>query len=193
MFFVGCCTCVHDGRSLLSLEGVMWLLHDGWSMLCLSGCSCFIVFYAKLLLLLICLCFFSVCIPYPAQGHINPMLKLAKLLISVILRCSTLSINYLSYSSHQWCWSSSVMAILWCIFHFYYYFFSLEVCWLSTSLLTIPVCFYYYFVSLEKLGAISLSSHICFKNLCLLCSLLSNISIRIRRPLQHPVNNSHIY
>ena len=55
-FFVGCCICVHDGRSMLSLEGVMWLLHDGKSMLSLSGCSCFIVFYAKLLLLLICLC-----------------------------------------------------------------------------------------------------------------------------------------
>ena len=153
-------------------------------------------FYAKLLLLLICLCFFffSVCIPYPAQGHINPMLKLAKLLIWVTLRCSTFSINYPSYSSHQWCWSSSVMAILWRILHFYYYFFSLEVCWLSASLLTIPICFYYYFFSLEKLGAISLlSSHICVKNLCLLCSLLANISIRIRRPLQHPVNNSHIY
>ena len=60
-------------------------------MLSLSGCSCFIVFYDKLLLLLICLCFFSVCILYPAQGHINPMLKLAKLLISVTLRCSTFS------------------------------------------------------------------------------------------------------
>ena len=114
---MGCCICVHDGRSMLSLEGVMWLLHDGKSMLSLSGCSCFIVFYAKLLLLLICVYFFSLCIPYPAQGHINPMLKLAKLLISVTLRCSTFSISYPSYSSHQWCWSSSVMAILWRILH----------------------------------------------------------------------------
>jgi len=85
VFFVGCCTCVHDGRSMLSLEGVMWLLDDGRSMLSLSGCSCFIVFYAKLLLLLICLCFFNVCIPYLEQGHINPMLKLAKLLIQLHL------------------------------------------------------------------------------------------------------------
>ena len=57
--------------------------------------------------------------PYPnlKKKHINPMLKLAKLLISVTLRCSTFLINYPSYSSHQWCWSSSVMAILWRILH----------------------------------------------------------------------------
>ena len=61
--------------------------------------------------------FFFVCIPYLAQGPINPMLKRAKLLISVTLRCSTFSINYPSYSSHQWCWSSSVRAILWRILH----------------------------------------------------------------------------